>query len=153
MHRAASPEELAVIQIMVDGVYEDFLKIVAEGRKMNRDDVHEIAQGRVWIGSMAKDIKLVDRFGGLRDAIKLAAQMAKLNSVEIIQVPSLHSGRENLLQKILSNDDPESPLFAKTSGKDPALLFLRSHLEILRSLRALNDPRGVYLSCPAKPIR
>jgi protease-4 len=153
MHRAASPEELAVIQIMVDGVYEDFLKIVAEGRKMTRDDVHEIAQGRVWIGSMAKEIKLVDRFGGLRDAIKLAGQMAKLSSIEIVQVPSLHSGRENFLQKILSNDENESPLFAKTSGNDPVLLFLRSHLEILRSLRALNDPKGVYLSCPAKPIR
>ena len=153
VHRAASSEELAILQVVVDKVYEDFLNIVSEGRKVSRDDVHEIAQGRVWTGSVAKEIKLIDRFGGLRDAIKLAAQMAKLNSAEIVQVPSLHSGWDDLLQKLLSDDHNASPLFAKRSGKDVALLFLQSHLETLRALRALNDPKSIYLSCPAKPIR
>lgn len=152
MHRAATPEELAVVQISVDGVYEDFLKIVAEGRKMERDDVHEIAQGRVWIGSTAKDIKLVDQFGGLRDAIRLAAEQAKVGRMELVQIPALHSGRETFLQKVLSDDDNESPLFAKAS-RDPALLFLRSHAEILRAIRTLNDPKGVYLASPVRPLR
>ena len=152
MHRAATPEELAVVQISVDGVYEDFLKIVAEGRKMDRDAAHEIAQGRVWIGNMAKEIRLVDKFGGLRDAIRVATELAGVTRPELVQVPSLHSGRENLLEKIFSEDENESPVFAKTS-RDPALLFLKAHADVLRSIRSLNDPKGVYLACPIKPLR
>ena len=149
MHRAATPEELAIVQTMVDGVYEDFLKIVADGRKMTRDSVHEIAQGRVWLGKDAQGIKLVDKFGGLRDAIKEAATLAKLTQAEWIQVPALHSGRETLLQKLLSDGQDESPLFAKTSGeRDLALQFLKAHAETLKSIRALNDPKGIYLTCP-----
>ena len=40
------------------------------------------------------------------------------------------------------------PLFARAQSKDPALLFLKSHAETLKAIRSLNDPRGVYLSCP-----
>ena len=64
-----------------------------------------------------------------------------------MQVPALHSGRENLLQQLLSEDDDQEPLFAKVTG-DPAKDFLRANARWLRALRALNDPRGVYLTCP-----
>jgi len=155
MHRAASPEEMAVVQATVDNVYESFLKIVANGRKMERDAVHEIAQGRVWLGSTAQTIGLVDRFGGLRDAIALAKEQAGLNQYELVQVPSLNSGRENLLQKVLSDNDNENPLFARIStDKDPALIFLRANAEMIRGVRTLNDPKGVYLTCPTRiPLR
>jgi protease-4 len=150
MDHVATPEEMAVVQASVDGVYEDFLKVVAEGRKMERDSVHEIAQGRVWLGLNAREKKLVDKFGGLRDAIAEAQRLANLKDIELIQVPALHSGRENVLQKLLSEDGNESPLFARLQAKDPALLFLRSHAEVLKAVRSLNDPRGVYLSCPVR---
>jgi protease-4 len=148
MDHVATPEEMAVVQASVDGVYEDFLKVVGEGRKMERDSVHEIAQGRVWLGLNAREKGLVDKFGGLRDAINEAKELAKIKDAELIQVPSLHSGRENLLQKLLSEDGNEMPLFARAQSKDPALLFLKSHAETLKAIRSLNDPRGVYLSCP-----
>jgi protease-4 len=148
-HRAASPEELAIVQKLVDGVYEDFLQIVAEGRKLKRDEVHEIAQGRVWSGRDALGIKLVDKFGGLRDAIKEAAAAAKLGQAEWVQIPALNSGRESFLQRILSDDRDESPMFAKMSAaNDPVLQFIKAHAETLKSIRALNDPHGVYLTCP-----
>jgi protease-4 len=148
-HRAATPEELAIVQKMVDGVYEDFLQVVAEGRKLKRDDVHEIAQGRVWSGRDALGIKLVDKFGGLRDAIKEAATRATLTQAEWVQIPALNSGRESLLQKILSDAHDENPMFAKASAdRDPVLQFLKAHADTLKSIRALNDPKGVYLTCP-----
>jgi protease-4 len=150
MDHVATPEEMAVVQASVDGVYEDFLKVVAEGRKMERDSVHEIAQGRVWLGVNARERKLVDKFGGLRDAIAEAQQLANLKDIELVQIPALHSGRENVLQKLLSEDGDDSPLFARLQAKDPALLFLRSHAEVLKAVRSLNDPRGVYLSCPVR---
>ena len=151
-HRAATPEELAIVQTSVDGVYEDFLRIVAEGRGLKRDGVHEIAQGRVWLGEDARGLRLVDKLGGLRDAIKEAKLLIKTEDAELIQVPALDSGRENLLQKLLSDGDNDSPLFAKASA-DPARDFLKANAKWLRSIRALNDPRGVYLTCPLVPDR
>jgi len=153
MNRAATPEEMAIVQASVDGVYEDFLKVVAEGRKMERDSVHEVAQGRVWLGLNAREKGLVDKFGGLRDAIKEAQELAGLKEAEILQVPALHSGRANLLEKLLSEDGNDAPLFARMQANDPALLFLRSHAEVLKAVRSLNDPRGVYLSCPVRVPR
>jgi len=151
-HRAATPEELAIVQASVDGIYEEFLRIVADGRGMKRDSVHEIAQGRVWLGEDAKGLRLVDKLGGLRDAIKEAKSLAKLEHAELIQVPALHSGRDNLLQKILSDDQDDSPIFAKASV-DPAKEFLKANAKWLRAIRALNDPKGVYLTCPILPDR
>ena len=151
-HRAATPEELAIVQTSVDGIYEEFLRIVAEGRGLKRDGVHEIAQGRVWLGEDAKGLRLVDKLGGLRDAIKEAKLLAKLDQAELIQVPALHSGRDNLLQKMLSDDQDDSPLFTKATV-DPAKEFLKANAKWLRAIRALNDPKGVYLTCPILPDR
>lgn len=151
-HRAATPEELAIVQASVDGVYEDFLRVVAEGRGLQRDGVHEIAQGRVWLGEDARGLRLVDKFGGLRDAIKEAKSLAKTEDAELIQVPALNAGRESLFQRLLADGDGDSPLFAKASA-DPAKDFLKANARWLRSLRALNDPRGVYLTCPLLPDR
>ena len=155
MHRAATPEEMAVVQAEVDNVYEAFLKIVATGRKMERDQVHEIAQGRVWLGSAAKSIGLVDRFGGLRDAIALAKEAAGLKQYELVQVPALHSGAESIFEKVFSQNDNDTPLFARIENqRDPAIAFIKANAAMLRGLRTLNDPKGVYLSCPVRvPVR
>jgi len=69
-------EELRHLQNYVDRGYETFLNIVAEGRGMTRDQVHEIAQGRVWVATDAKPIKLVDQIGSMDDAVKKAAELA-----------------------------------------------------------------------------
>lgn len=150
-HRAATPEELAIVQASVDGVYEDFLRIVAEGRGLKRDGVHEIAQGRVWLGEDARGLRLVDKLGGLRDAIREAKALAKTEEAELVQIPALNSGRETLFQQLLSEDE-DTPLFARASA-DPAKEFLRANAKWLRSVRTLNDPKGVYLTCPLIPLR
>ncbi len=76
--RSPTDTELATIQSMVDRVYEVFLDRVAEGRGMTRDEVHEIAQGRVWSGRDAKENGLVDGFGNFEDALDRAASLANL---------------------------------------------------------------------------
>jgi protease-4 len=149
-HRAATAEELAIVQTMVDQVYQDFLNVVSEGRKLEVNQVHEIAQGRVWLGVNAKEVGLVDKMGGLMDAINLAKDLAKKPDASIVQVPSLHSGRENILQKILSEDENENPVFVKSKLNDPALQILKSHVKFLNRVGNLNDPKGVYLRCPVE---
>jgi len=78
LSRPMNVDESAAIQGYVDRGYTTFLKRVAEGRKMTVADVDKIAQGRVWLATDAKDIKLVDQLGGLDDAVKKAAELAKL---------------------------------------------------------------------------
>lgn len=71
-------DEIRFMQNYVDRGYETFLNIVGKGRKMSRDQVHEIAQGRVWLATDALPIKLIDKLGSLDDAVKKAAELAKL---------------------------------------------------------------------------
>ncbi len=84
------------IQESVDSIYHDFLGRVATGRKMSVAQVDSIAQGRVWSGNVALKIGLVDRIGGLQDAINTAAKMAKVNTYKLREYPEPQS----LLQKI-----------------------------------------------------
>ena len=147
-HRPATPEELNIIQSLVDNVYDDFLKVVSTGRKMKKEDIHEIAQGRVWLGGDAAGIGLVDRIGGLHDSIQIAREMAKLDEAEIIQIPSLYSGRENIIQRLISEDQSDQPLFARVSTKNPAVAIIKAHLDMLKKAQTLNDPKGIYLTCP-----
>ncbi len=81
-----TPEERAAIQSMMDTTYERFLEHVAAGRKMTRDDVHEIAQGRVWTGTAAKERGLVDELGGLDAALAAAAELGKVDLDAGLQV-------------------------------------------------------------------
>jgi protease-4 len=76
LYHQKTPEELAMMQSYVDVIYEGFLDRVASGRNMERDAVHEIAQGRVWSGADALELGLVDELGSLQDAIELAAEAA-----------------------------------------------------------------------------
>ncbi|MCR5454051.1 MAG: signal peptide peptidase SppA [Bacteroidales bacterium] len=73
-----STEELAVMQREVERVYDVFLQHVADGRNMTKEQVDEIAQGRVWTGTSALKIGLVDELGGLEDAINYAAELANV---------------------------------------------------------------------------
>ena len=100
-----TPEEARILQESVDTTYERFLNIVATNRKMTRDQVHAIAQGRVWLGTKGKEIGLVDRLGSLDDAIKAAATKAKLKDYKISEYPK----SKESIQRILENITGEKP--------------------------------------------
>ena len=69
--------------VFIDSIYQQFLELAAEGRQKSVEEVHEIAQGRVWVGSDAMDHGLVDRLGGLEDAIASAAELAQLDDYRV----------------------------------------------------------------------
>ena len=93
-------EERAVIQNGVEQCYSTFISHVAEGRGITTEQVDEIGQGRVWSGVNAKEIKLVDRFGGLKDAIALAAELAELESYKITELPKAKSMVEQMMSTL-----------------------------------------------------
>lgn len=79
------------LQNDVDSTYFDFKSRVAAGRKLSMEYVDSIGQGRVWIGSKALELKLVDRLGGLDDAIACAARMAKVSDYRLREYPDKRS--------------------------------------------------------------
>ena len=83
-----SDETRARVQEQIDAVYETFLKRVSDGRGMLIDDVHAIAQGRVWTGRQAKALGLVDELGGMREAVAVAKERAGIDAdQEVTLVP------------------------------------------------------------------
>ena len=102
-----SPEESALIQNRVEWIYQDFLKKVAEGRHKTVEQVDAIAQGRVWTGSKAKELGLVDDLGGLDRAMASAAKLAGLEKYRTVEYPRTKTGLEQLLEKFDRDKDDE----------------------------------------------
>ncbi|MET1111245.1 MAG: signal peptide peptidase SppA [Allosphingosinicella sp.] len=80
--RGPSPEADRLLQMGVDGTYRRFLALVSAARKIPVAQVDQIAQGRIWAGGTAHQLRLVDSFGGLDDAVREAARRAKLDPGE-----------------------------------------------------------------------
>jgi protease-4 len=91
--------ERDLMQQTIEEGYDTFITRVADGRKIDKSAVDDIGQGRVWAAPNAKEIKLIDAFGGLTDAIELAKKMAKLDNFRIINLPKLKDPFEELLKE------------------------------------------------------
>jgi protease-4 len=78
VRRPTDPRFLALLQTNLDHLYKDFVGKVAQGRKTTPDKIDPVAQGRIWTGAQARERGLVDRLGGLREAVASAATLAKL---------------------------------------------------------------------------
>jgi protease IV len=85
--RPMNEQEKKMIQTEIEGIYALFKKRVADGRKKDTAYIENIAQGRVWTGEKAISIGLIDRFGGIEDAIQSAARMAKLTDYQVKEYP------------------------------------------------------------------
>jgi protease-4 len=92
-------EEMQYMQHYVDRGYITFLDIVADGRKMKREQVDSIAQGRVWLAKDAVKIGLVDKLGSLDDAVKKAAELAKVEKYHCAAYPAPASWFEQLINQ------------------------------------------------------
>jgi protease-4 len=110
--RDYSPAEWGRFQAWLDRVYLDFTSKVAEGRKLPREKVLEIAKGRIWSGQVAKNLGLVDELGGYDTALKLAKQAANIpekDDVKIVVYPRPKSFFESVLaRRSPDNSDKEA---------------------------------------------
>ena len=97
--RPFNDEEMALLDQYIGRGYELFRKRVADGRKQSIEQIEEIAQGRVWLGNDALSIKLVDAIGSLDDAIKKAAELAKVKEYHTSNYPAKESWFEQLLSQ------------------------------------------------------
>ncbi|MBI4782954.1 MAG: signal peptide peptidase SppA [Oscillatoriophycideae cyanobacterium NC_groundwater_1537_Pr4_S-0.65um_50_18] len=138
--RPKTPEELAIGQRVVDRIYDQFISLVAESRRLPKAKVAEIAQGRVWSGLQAKNLGLVDELGGLEDAIKAAVKAANLDEDwQIEEYPKPRSLEEQLGRLLGASTQ------ATTDPLTQQVQKLSKELDILRSN---SDPLGVYSRLP-----
>src|SRR5438067_6399263 len=107
--KGPSPEASKLIQTGVEATYGRFLNIVAEARHKTPQQVDQIAQGRVWDGGTARQIGLVDGFGGISDAVAKAAQLAGLGNERGVRfLEPQPSFRDQLIETLADRNDDDS---------------------------------------------
>ncbi|MFD0792275.1 signal peptide peptidase SppA [Mucilaginibacter litoreus] len=89
--RPLTPEERLILQNSVNRGYDDFTKAVAQGRGKTQEYINSIGQGRVWTGTQALKIGLVDRLGNVKDAVRSAAKKAGLKDYKLVSYPEQKS--------------------------------------------------------------
>ena len=115
-YRPLDENEKKIIQIEIESIYAQFKQRVADGRKKDTAYIETIAQGRVWTGLRAKDIGLVDRFGGIQDAVDCAARLAKLADYRVKEYPEPRTIFDRIFGS--SNSYDRTSLIKKEMGED-----------------------------------
>ncbi|MEP6517301.1 signal peptide peptidase SppA [Microcoleus vaginatus] len=142
--RPKNPQELANIQRIVDRIYDRFITKVANSRKLPKNKVQEIAQGRVWSGTAAKQLGLVDEIGGLEDAVREAAKQAKLgDDWKLEEYPKRRTLEERILEKISGVH-----VLKPATKLDPLTAEFKKMQDELAVIKSMNDPQGVYVRLP-----
>ncbi|NVO20043.1 MAG: signal peptide peptidase SppA [Bacteroidetes bacterium] len=135
--RPMSAEEKGFLTRDIENIYTTFITHVSEGRKMPVASIDSIGQGRVWSGTDAKKIGLIDEFGGLPDAVKEAAKLANLKNYRLMELP---------VQK-----DPFTQIFEALSGDNTSILLkkeLGPSYGIYQYLKNMSQLNGVQALMP-----
>lgn len=126
MARPFNDEELSYLQAYVNRGYQLFRQRVADGRRQKTADIEKVAQGRVWLGSDALKIKLVDELGGLNQAVAKAAALAKLKEYHTKNYPAVPSWTEQLMASAGRNNYLDEQLRLTLGDLYEPFVMLRS---------------------------
>jgi protease-4 len=161
--RGPSPEAGRLLQMGVENVYQRFLGLVSQARKLPVARVDQIAQGRIWDGGTARQLGLVDAFGGLDDAIAEAARRARLDpdKVEVTWLEKKPGFADNLLMALASDGDDGSQASNRDAfgriGARPGIALMRALAQAEHMLtgpaiqvRCLECPPSAAATRPAK---
>jgi len=125
--REMRPDEHEIFQSIVDGLYSEFVDVISEGRGIPEDRVREIADGRVYSGSQAKDLGLVDSFGDLDEASVTAGRLAGTEDTTVVRYVQQPTLTETLLAR-LAPQEPQAQQIMEAAGLDlepkPYYLYL-----------------------------
>ena len=136
-YRPLTDQEREIIQTGVEDIYTTFITHVGEGRKISTANVDSIGQGRVWAGTDAKRINLVDEFGGLKDAIAYAVKLSKLDKFKVVDYPE----QEEPFQKIMKQLSGE--------GEDVIMKAqLGEQYEYYKKIRQALQVKGIQARIP-----
>ena len=147
-----TPEIEAILQSSIENGYRDFLTRVAESRSMTPEQVDAIGQGRVWDGGTARQIGLVDQYGGLDDAVAWAAKQAKLEDGgwHLEFLGDEVQPYDSLIRQIIAGESARSgDIFALVARREQTLLArVASDVDRLLSVSGM---QAYCLACPPSP--
>ncbi|MBM3160824.1 MAG: signal peptide peptidase SppA [Bacteroidetes bacterium] len=145
LNRKLTKEELSITQAEVDEIYDDFLSKVATGRKMTKENVNKVARGRVWAGSDAVKIGLVDEIGGLTAAIAYAAKLVNGDKDEVLYYPSVEKDFADKFIDFLEdeNEKEEDEKDVTSTNQLPEEL-----LEYYKELKKIESMSGLQMRLP-----
>lgn len=138
-----SQEEADMIQSRVNGIYDDFLTKVATGRHKTKEQINEIAQGRVWTGAKAKEIGLVDDIGGIDRALAAAAKLAGVDKYRTTEFPQTQTGLEQLIDKITKKKDRDDSIKSMVIREE-----LGEFYPAYKALRDFKRSQGILARLP-----
>jgi len=141
INRPVNEVERSIIQSGVDDIYDTFLQRVANGRNMPVDEVHKVAQGRVWSGLKAKEIGLVDQIGNLSDAIAKAAELADIDSYKVSNYPAAEDPFTKLMKE-----------FGAQSKQNVIKNELGSLYKCYENIKQLTEMKGIQMRLPQQII-
>jgi protease-4 len=122
-----TPEERKIFQSIVQDDYEEFVEVIVEGRELSEERVREIADGRIYSGQQAKEIGLVDEFGGLDEAVRASRRLADIQEATVVRYVQTPTLTERLLAR-LAPQQPEAARIIEEAGLDleakPYYLYL-----------------------------
>ena len=134
VNRKFTPEERDLMQNYVNRGYELFVKRCADGRKMKTEQIKAIAEGRVWTGGDAIKNGLVDKIGGLNDAIALAVTKAKLNTYNVSEYPEKETFESKFMKSF--SDDVETRFLKAQLGEQYKLFKQVRNLDKINGIQA-----------------
>ncbi len=137
-----SEEEGKILQASTDEFYEIFLKRVADGRGITRDEAHAVAQGRIWPGLKAKELGLVDKIGELDDAIAAAASKAGLEKYRVTEYPVTKEPLEQLIEQFVGKKE------TRFNGQMLAKEQLGDMFPYYKYLKEVKEMKGVQARIP-----
>lgn len=149
-----TPETDAILQAFIENGYEDFLDRVGEARGMTRDQADAVGQGRVWDGGTARQLRLVDEYGGMEEALAWTAAQADLGSDwHVVYLGTSPSTYDTLLRQWLIGDGEETG-----SGGDVFARMARGQASVVTQVAADADrllgakgAQAYCLACPSPP--
>ncbi|WP_299321183.1 signal peptide peptidase SppA [uncultured Maribacter sp.] len=129
------------IQESIEETYQTFLQRVSEGRNMTMAQVDSVAQGRVWSGTEALEVGLVDELGNLDDAIEAAAELASLSSYGVKKFPKYKSGFERFMEDLEGASLQVKENLLKDEIGDEAY-------KVLKELQSFKEQKGIQARMP-----
>jgi protease-4 len=134
LDRPFTPEEKQLMQGYIERFYNIFLTRCADGRHTSTEAIGKIGEGRVWSGENGLKINLVDKLGGIDDAIAIAARMANLESYRIEELPELLSPLEQLMKDLTG--EASARIGNVLFGEEYELLKTINHLKTAYPVQA-----------------
>jgi protease-4 len=145
--RPLAPEFGQILQRNVETTYHNFLTLVSTARDMDIDTVDNVAQGRVWIGTDALELGLVDELGTLQNAVTAAAELAELEQYDSFYVQRTLSAQEIFWKEFFGQAFTFVGKWQFAQADGALISEFKRVLNEFSLVNQLNDPKGTYILC------